>query len=31
MCSRVREAAKRFDYKVLAAEEIKVVEAALKG
>lgn len=31
MCLRVREAAKRFDYKVLAAEEIKVVEAALKG
>lgn len=31
MCLRVREAVKRFDYKVLAAEEIKVVEAALNG
>ena len=27
MCARVREAAKRFDYKVLAAEEIKVIES----
>lgn len=31
MCVRVREVAKRFDYKVLAAEEIKVLESALKG
>lgn len=30
MCERVREAAKRFDYKVLAAEELKVIENALK-
>lgn len=30
MCVRVREAAKRFDYKVLSAEELKVVEKALK-
>lgn len=29
MCERVRQAAERFDYKKLAAEEIKVVEAAL--
>ena len=31
MCSRVREVAKRFDYKVLAAEEIKVIESALEN
>ena len=29
MCERVRETAKRFDYKVLSAEEIKVIESAL--
>ncbi len=29
MCERVRKTAERFDYKKLAAEEIKVVEAAL--
>lgn len=29
MCERVRKVAERFDYKSLAAEEIKVVEAAL--
>lgn len=29
MCDRVRKTAERFDYKVLAAEEIKVIEAAL--
>ena len=27
MCDRVRETAKRFDYKVLAAEELKVINA----
>lgn len=27
MCARVREAAKRFDYKVLCAEELKVIES----
>ena len=27
MCKRVREAAKRIDYKVLCAEEIKVIES----
>jgi len=27
MCERVRETAKRFDYKVLAAEELKVIES----
>lgn len=27
MCERVREVAKRFDYKVLAAEELKVIES----
>ena len=26
MCERVREIAKRFDYKVLAAEELKIIE-----
>lgn len=31
MCERVRETAKRFDYKVLAAEEIKVIESAVQG
>lgn len=30
MCERVRETAKRFDYKLLAAEELKVIENALK-
>lgn len=30
MCDRVRETAKRFDYKVLAAEEIKVIESAVR-
>lgn len=30
MCARVREVAKRFDYKVLAAEEIKVIESAVR-
>lgn len=30
MCERVRETAKRFDYKVLAAQEIEVIESALK-
>jgi glycosyltransferase involved in cell wall biosynthesis len=30
MCARVREVAKRFDYKVLSDEELKVVEAAFK-
>lgn len=29
MCERVRQTAERFDYKELAAEEIKVIEAAL--
>lgn len=29
MCERVREVAKRFDYKKLAAEEIRVIEAAV--
>ncbi len=29
MCDRVRKAAERFDYKNLAAEEIKVIETAL--
>lgn len=29
MCERVRQTAERFDYKKLAAEEIKVIEAAL--
>ena len=29
MCERVRKIAERFDYKVLATEEIKVIEAAL--
>lgn len=31
MCERVRETAKRFDYKKLAAEEIKVIEAAVSS
>lgn len=29
MCVRVRESAKRFDYKVLAAEELKVIEGLM--
>ena len=31
MCERVREVAEQFDYKKLAAEEIKVIEAALSN
>lgn len=31
MCARVREVAKRFDYKVLAAEELKVIESAVRA
>ena len=31
MCKRVRNVAERFDYKKLAAEEIKVIEAALNS
>lgn len=31
MCDRVREVAKRFDYKVLAAEELKVIEGCFKN
>ena len=31
MCERVRATAKRFDYKVLAAEELKVVESACRA
>lgn len=31
MCERVRQTAERFDYKKLAAEEIKVIETALQG
>ena len=31
MCERVRKVAEKFDYKKLAAEEIDVIEAALKG
>ena len=31
MCERVRKTAERFDYKKLAAEEIKVIETALQG
>lgn len=31
MCERVRQTAVRFDYKKLAAEEIKVIETALQG
>ena len=30
MCERVREVAKRFDYKVLAAQEIEVIENAFR-
>ena len=30
MCGRVREVAKRFDYKVLAANELAIIENALK-
>ncbi len=29
MCERVREVAKRFDYKVLAAEELKIIEGLM--
>lgn len=29
MCHRVREVAKRFDYKVLAAEELKIIESLM--
>ena len=29
MCERVRKVAERFDYKILASEEIKVIEAAI--
>ena len=31
MCERVRQTAERFDYKKLAAEEIRVIEAAFQG
>ena len=31
MCERVRQTAEHFDYKRLAAEEIKVIEAAMNG
>lgn len=31
MCERVREVAKRFDYNVLAAEELKVIENAVRA
>ena len=31
MCERVRKVAEQFDYKKLAAEEIKVIEAAMAG
>ena len=31
MCSRVREVAKRFDYKFLASQEIKVLESCIDG
>lgn len=31
MCERVRKVAEQFDYKILAAEEIKVIEAAMAG
>lgn len=31
MCARVREVAKRFDYRVLAAEELKVIESAVRA
>lgn len=31
MCERVRKTAERFDYKKLAAEEIDVIEAAMRG
>ena len=31
MCERVRQTAEHFDYKRLAAEEIKVIETALQG
>ena len=31
MCARVREVARRFDYKVLSSEELKVVESAFRA
>lgn len=31
MCARVREVAKRFDYNMLAAEELKVIESAVRA
>ena len=31
MCERVRKTAERFDYKKLAAEEIDVIEDAIRG
>ncbi len=31
MCERVREVAKRFDYKVLAAQELEVIENAVRA
>lgn len=31
MCERVREVAKRFDYKLLAAEELKIIDAYRNG
>lgn len=31
MCKRVRDTAKRFDYKMLALREMEVVESAMKG
>lgn len=31
MCERVRKTAERFDYKRLSAEEIEVIEAAMRG
>lgn len=31
MCERVRKTAERFDYKKIAIEEIKVIEASLRG
>lgn len=31
MCGRVRKTAERFDYKKLAAEEIEVIESAMRG
>ena len=31
MCERVREVAKRFDYKVLAAQELEIIENAVRA